>query len=434
MRAMSPRASVPYQLGAVLLLDAPGAHDPAAAEQLLAERIPRVPRLRQRLVRPPPGAGTALWLDDADFDVRRHLHCARCPRPGDERALLDLAATAVGRPLPWDRPLWSATVVTGLADGRMALLLVLHHVLVDGIGGLAVLRRLVDPADGRSTSDRPFPQARPTYRQLLGDAARARLRALRSVPSAVRGLRRSARAGGGLHPPRAARCALLGPTGTRNRLDVVRVDLTDLHAAAHRVGATVNDALLAAVAGALGSVLADRGEQLETLVTAVMVAGRASVSSDELGNVALPVVVPVPTGGDGRSRLRRIAGTVRAARPPTGDPSMTAALGPLFRGLAVAGAYHWYIGRQRRFHTLVSNVHGPDRRLAFGGVPIGAVVPVSVGDSGNVRVSFLALSYAGTLTVTVIGDPDTLPELPLIATALRREFTALTGAPVPAGG
>jgi WS/DGAT/MGAT family acyltransferase len=427
---------VPYQLGALLLLETPGGFDADAAERLLAERIRRVSRLRQRLVRPPPGAGTALWLDDAGFDARRHIRRVRCPEPGDERALLDLAATTLGDPLPRDRPLWSATVVTGLPGDGGALLLVLHHVLVDGIGGLAVLRRLVDPSDGADDGSMPgsFPRARPAYGRLVGDAVRGRLRVLRTLPSVVRGLRRSARAGGGLRPSPASRCSLLGPTGTRNRFEVVRVDLGELHRAVHRVGSTVNDGLLAAVAGALGATVAERGERLETLVTAVMVAGRTSVSANSLGNVATPVVVGVPTAGDVEDRLRRIAGTVRAARPAGSGPSMVAALGPLFRGLAIAGAYHWYIRRQRRFHTLVSNVRGPDRRLAFGGLPIGAIVPVSVGDSGNVRVSFLALSYAGTLTVTVIGDPDALPELPGIATALRREFAALISAPLPATG
>jgi hypothetical protein len=316
-------------------------------------------------------------------------------------------------------------VVTGLADGGLALLLVLHHALVDGIGGLAVLHRLVDGSDVPDSAAAPFPRKAPSYRRLVGDAARAWVHALRGLPSDVRGMRRSAKVGGGLHPPRAAPCALLGPTGTRNRFDVARIDLVELHRAVHAVGATVNDGLLAGIAGAVGSLLEDRGERLPTLVTAVMVAGRRADPAADLGNVAVPVVVGVPTGGDVGTRLRQIAGTVRATRPPAGDLSLVAALGPIFRTLAIAGAYHWYIGRQRRFHTLVSNVAGPDRQLTFGGLPISAIVPGSVGDSGNVRVSFLALSYAGTLTVTVIGDPDALPELPRLATALQAECAAL---------
>jgi WS/DGAT/MGAT family acyltransferase len=430
MLAMSTRASLQQQLGALLLLDARPEFDLPAAERLLAERMRAVPRLRQRLVRTPPGAGGPLWLDDPGFDVRRHVGWVRCPAPGDEQALLDLVATVIDQALPRDRPQWSATFVTGVSGGRVALLVVLHHVLVDGIGGLAVLDRLVDPGDaGRSSSGRPFPQGRPSYARLVADATRAKARAVRLLPSTLKGLRGSSAVGGGLHPPRAAPCSLLGRTGSHNRFAVVRADVHRLHAAAHRGGGTVNDALLAAIAGALESVLERRGESVETLAFAVMVAARRSVTAEALGNAAAPLLVSVPTGGDGAERLRRIAGTVRGARSAAAGSPMLGVLGPLFRLLAVAGLYHWFIGHQHRFHSLVSNVPGPDRPLAYDGMPIGAIVPVSVGESGNVTVSFLALSYAGTLTVTVIADRDAAPDLSDLAAILQAELDALVNVP-----
>ena len=110
-------------------------------------------------------------------------------------------------------------------------------------------------------------------------------------------------------------------------------------------------------------------------------------------------------------------------------PPVLALLGPLFRLLAGAGLYHWVMGHQHRFHTLVSNVPGPDRPLSFAGAEIAAIVPVSVGESGNVTVSFLALSYAGVLTVTVIADRDAVPELADLVGMLQAELDALTGAP-----
>jgi len=210
---------------------------------------------------------------------------------------------------------------------------------------------------------------------------------------------------------------------------VVRTDLHALQAASHRVGATVNDALLAAVAGALHSVLEHRGESVETLVVAVMVSGRRTVAVEQLGNAATPLLVAVPTGGDVTERLRHIAGTVRAARSTAAGPSMISALGPLFRLLAIVGLYRWYMNHQRRFHTLVSNVPGPERPLAFRGVPIRTIVPVGVGDSGNVAVSFLALSYAGTLTVTVIADPDALPDLGRLTAVLHADLDSLVSGP-----
>ena len=430
MLAMSARASVQQQVGAVLLLDTGPGFDLPGAEQLFAERIRTVPRLRQRLHRPPPGAGGPLWLDDPAFEVARHLGRLRCPEPGDEQALLDLAAAVIGTALPRDRPQWSAAFVTGLADGRVALLVVLHHVLVDGIGGLAVLGRLVDQGGpGPASPARPFPRPRPPYARLVADATRAKGRALVRLPFALRTLGAATAAGGGLHPPRAAPCSLLGRTGTRNRFAVVRVDLRRLHAGSSRLGGTVNDALLAAIAGALESLLERRGETVETLAFAVMVTARRSATAEELGNAAAPLLVSVPTGGDGAQRMRRLAGTVRGARAAAAGSPIIGVLGPLFRLFAVAGLYHWFIGHQHRFHALVSNVPGPDGPLAFDGTPIRAIVPVSVGDSGNVTVSFLALSYAGTLTVTVIADRDAVPELAELASSLQAELDALVSEP-----
>jgi diacylglycerol O-acyltransferase len=99
----------PMHVGAVLILGAgPGVGAPEA-QRLLGERIGAVPRLRQRLRRAPPGCGRPFWADDPAFDLRHHVRQLPCPAPGDERALLDVAAAATGEPLPRARPLWSAT-------------------------------------------------------------------------------------------------------------------------------------------------------------------------------------------------------------------------------------------------------------------------------------------------------------------------------------
>jgi len=89
----------------------------AEARCVLGERIRAVPRLRQRLYLAPPGCGRPYWADDPVFDINEHVRQVRCPPPGDERAVLDLAAAQLRVPMPRSRPLWSATFVTGLADG-----------------------------------------------------------------------------------------------------------------------------------------------------------------------------------------------------------------------------------------------------------------------------------------------------------------------------
>src|SRR6476620_4724367 len=145
--AMESGGVGPERLGAVLVLDAGPGSDVESVRRALAERVRAVPRLRQRLVRVPAGCGRPVWVDDPGFHAARHVRILPCPDPGDEQALLDLAAAVIIEPLPRSRPLWAAALVPGVGGGRVGLVLVLHHVLADGIGGLAVLARLVDGAD-----------------------------------------------------------------------------------------------------------------------------------------------------------------------------------------------------------------------------------------------------------------------------------------------
>lgn len=165
--AMDSGSAVPEHLGAVLVLDAGPTFEVEAARRMLAERIRAVPRLRQRLVRLPPGLGRPVWVDDPGFDAARHVRVRQCPGPGDEQSLLDLAAAVAAEPLPRSRPLWAAVVVPGLAGGRVGLVIVLHHVLADGIGGLAILARLVDGAGLGPGKGVPAaaPDARPAGRR-----------------------------------------------------------------------------------------------------------------------------------------------------------------------------------------------------------------------------------------------------------------------------
>lgn len=138
----------PMHVGAMLVLGTGPGFSVQDAQRLLGERVRAVPRLRQRLRRAPPGCGRPFWADDPAFDLRHHVRQLPCPPPGDQRALLDVAAAVTREPLPLSRPLWSATFVTGLADGGTGLVIVMNHVLADGIGGLAVLARLVDEIAG----------------------------------------------------------------------------------------------------------------------------------------------------------------------------------------------------------------------------------------------------------------------------------------------
>lgn len=414
---------VPQQFGAVLVLETADGVDPEVVTATLADRVCSVPRLRQRLMKVPPGCGRPIWVDDPDFAIHRHVEHVICPSPGDQPALLEVTARLVMRRLPMDRPLWHASVVTGLADGRIALILVAQHALADGIGGLAVLGALVDGA--APTLPAPFPIPPPPVGRLAADALATLVRAVRRLPLRIHDAFGQIRNLRGRRIGRAADCSLLVATGERRRLTAATARVEDVLAVAHRHGATVNDVVLSAIGGALHSCLERRGEQVNTIVVAVPVAIRRTANAQDLGNRLGEIRAAIPTFGDPVLRLERVAKMMRAGKQAVmGLPGISA----IVRALAALGAYDWYMRRQRFLHTVVTNLRGPAQFLTFCGAPITEILPLAVGGGGNVAVTFAALSYAGTLTVTLTADPDAMPDLDRTTSALQAELDTLAAA------
>jgi diacylglycerol O-acyltransferase / wax synthase len=415
------------QVGALLILDSRTLPDLDVIRSAVEHRIRAVPRMRQRLHKTPPGCGRPVWVDDAGFDVAAHVTETVCP--GDERALLELTAATAAVPLPPERPLWAALVVRGVAAERTALILTFHHVLADGIGGLAVLAQLVDGlASGPEIT--LFPRPAPTRWQLAVDAVRSRARAVRRLPAALRRLRAAA---GQLRPARTGRvapCSLLRPTGPRRRLAVARADLAAVKATAHAHGATVNDVVLTAVTGALHAFLRERGEHLERAVVSVPVSGHPAGEGPPAGNQVGVIPLSLPASGPASARLEEIAQATTVLRSGRRGAS-AALLEPVFRALSALGLVQRYINRQRRVHTFVTNLRGPAERLSFLGATVEEIIPVNA-TAGNVAVSFGVLSYAGRLTVTVVADPDACPELDALCAALQQQLDVLVTGPATA--
>jgi hypothetical protein len=166
-----------------------------------------------------------------------------------------------------------------------------------------------------------------------------------------------------------------------------------------------------------------RGERPGRLVVSVPVSGRAPADAGSLGNDTgvRPIVVPAVT--DDAGRLAAIVAATAAARR-TARASSAAPLGLAFRLLHRTGLFRLFIRHQRLVHTFATNVRGPASALHLGGHRIGALVPM-VATPGNVGVTFAAVSYAGTLAVSVITDPAVVPEREAIAGAMHRSFARL---------
>ncbi|MEP6797410.1 MAG: wax ester/triacylglycerol synthase domain-containing protein, partial [Lapillicoccus sp.] len=146
MSFASERGALPMQVGAAIMLDCSDGFEPAELARQISDRSRAVPRLGQCLVAVPRGCGRPVWVDDTDRDAASPVETVDCPEPRGEEGVLALAADLVCRELPRDRPLWRAAVVTGVGPDQAALILVHHHVLGDGVAGLAVLSALADRA------------------------------------------------------------------------------------------------------------------------------------------------------------------------------------------------------------------------------------------------------------------------------------------------
>ncbi|GAA1987538.1 wax ester/triacylglycerol synthase family O-acyltransferase [Terrabacter lapilli] len=424
---VTDRGAAPMNIAAALLVE-DGAHLDRAEVRAAVERgVASVPRLRRRLRPAPPGCGRPYWSEDERFDVSRHLTFQRVD--GDT-ALWSAVAELACRRLPRDLPLWRACWITGLGAERAALVVVAHHVLADGLGGLAVLGALADGQVGGPPDDSGVAGSggsRPSRRQLAVAAWRERVESAR----ALRARARTARAGvrdlgfgsGAPHPSLCPRTPFNRPTGPTRRITTIETPLEEVVAAGHRLGVTVNDLVLSAVARGLGDVARSRGADVDSLVVSVPYSGRSSAGVSHLGNETGVVPFRVPLAVPADATLRAVAAASREQRTRPRAAS-AAPLGIAFRVLARLGVFAWFVDHQRLVNTFVTNVRGPRHPWRFCGHEVSRVVPVAV-TPGNTGVTFDVLSYAGTLGITLVADPDVVPDGRHLASRVADELATL---------
>ncbi len=151
---------------------ADGAFDYDRFVALILDRIPFVPRYRQRVQAVPGHLANPVWVDDEHFDIGYHVRRSALPRPGNTEQLRELVSRIVSRPLDRARPLWEIYFVEGLADGRVALLYKTHQALVDGVETVDLGQVLLDkdPEVKILGGDEWHPHRHPSNAGLLASA------------------------------------------------------------------------------------------------------------------------------------------------------------------------------------------------------------------------------------------------------------------------
>jgi diacylglycerol O-acyltransferase len=432
---------------------------PSHAEliEAIESRLHLVPRYRQRLAFVPLGQGRPVWVDDPYFNPSYHVRHTALPSPGDEDQLRRLTGRVFSQALDRSKPLWEVWLVEGLAGGGFALLSKTHHALVDGISGVDILTVLFD------ASPEPMPVAPPDHEwiakpvpnraQLLADALVERATApgevVRGVRAVLRGPRSVAKrfadamvgvgamAWAGLQP--APPSMFNVPIGPHRRFTWVRGDLNQFKAVKNELGGTVNDVVLAVVAGTLGRYMRLHGEETEGIELRAMVpvSIRADVERGALGNRVTAMWAPLPVGiTDPVERLTVISAAMRevkASGQAVGAEVLTALSG--FAPPTIVSQAARLATRQRMFNLVVTNVPGPQMPLYLLGRQLEAIFPM-VPLTSNTALGIAIMSYNGQLNFGLTVDYDGVADAQTLADELRSsvdEIAAAAGLPVVPG-
>ncbi|MFN2616103.1 MAG: wax ester/triacylglycerol synthase family O-acyltransferase [Thermoleophilaceae bacterium] len=431
-------------VGAVEVLAGPAPSHEEVVEAI-EPRLDRLPRFRQRLATVPLGLGRPRWVDDPHFRITNHVRHAAVPAPGGPPQLQAVFAGFISEHMRRDRPLWELWLVEGLEGGRFAVMHKIHHALVDGIASIKVLETLLD-TERRPRAARAkawSPQAGPSTARLLADAVLERAappELVRSAAGLVRSPRRTVKSavrtvagvagivGAQLNP--APTTPYNRPVGPRRSFSWQRESLDDLKAIKNALQGSLNDAVLAVVAGALGRDLARRGCQTRGLELQVFVpvSVREELQSTS-GNEVSGLRVPLPVGiGDPVERFKRIHETMQGLKQsaePFGSLAATEITGLVPPGLSerLSGLG----SRQRYVNVVVSNVPGPQTTLYLRGREVEDVFPcLPIG--GNLALGIVIVSYAGKMEFGFTGDADVLPDVDQLPGVLHASLVELAEA------
>jgi diacylglycerol O-acyltransferase / wax synthase len=434
-------------IGALTIFEGPPPPFAEVAEHIRS-RLHLVPRYRQRLAYPPFETGRPLWIDDASFNIEYHVRHSALPAPGTEQQLHRLAARIFSQQLDRSKPLWECWFVEGLEDGRFALIFKTHHALVDGVSGVDLATVLFDLAavPQPQPEQEPWqPHPEPTGAELVaaGIAGFAKtaltvtertLVAATNPAAAVDALRDAAEGIGevlwaGLNP--APETPLNAEIGPHRRYAVVRNRLDDFRYVKSVLGGTVNDVVLAVVAGALARWLRSRGVRTEGLElrALVPVSIRPKDQRRALGNQLVLMRGPLPVYiRDPVARLRfvkqqmdglkeskqalgaRVIADVQQLAPPT--------------ILAQASRLQF---STRLFNLIVTNVPGPQFPIYLLGRQLQNLFPIAFLPKGH-SLAIAIMSYNGAIDFGLLGDYDALPDIDTIADGIEDGLAELRAA------
>ena len=419
----------PFHVAEVMVYE--GRFNAADLVKMIEARIHLLPRYRQRLVFAPLGIVHPSWADDPDFEVSHHVDELELPAPGDDRVLARLTGELFGELLDRRRPLWQATVMHGHSGGGTIVFLKLHHAMVDGVSSIDLIEILheTDPATGPPDPPeeqwRPGPLPGPLSVLANGVAdAGAGLRDVVSLlkPNAALDLARRLRVLARTLTNTAPMALLPPPPTPFNRpispsreIAWIEFPLDEVASVRKRLGATVNDMVLAILSGALGRYMRRHGYETEGVVLRAMcpVSVRRADQHGAMGNLVSMVVAPLHVGvADPVQRLRAGREAMQRLKEEDQAGGIHDLIALAERLPAPLFAAPWRFGPRGRWsqNIVSTNVRGPSAPLFLDGHELRHWYPFAVQwhDLGFVLCT---LSYREHLTLGLVADPTVAPDV-----------------------
>ena len=432
-------------IGALVLAEGPA---PAYEDflNLIRSRLHLVPRYRQKLVFPPAATARPLWTDDPDFNAEYHVRHTALPAPGSHEQLQNLAARIFSQQLDRSKPLWELWLIENVGDGRFALLTKAHHAMIDGIAGIDLGQVMFDlgpePEQIGDDLESWEPDREPSPVNLLTAGVNAMVKGSRGVTGKLlSALNRPARA---LKNARVAAegvgeiaWATLNPApptplnveiGPHRRFLALGASLQDFKDVKNAFGGTVNDVVMAVVAGALRTWLLQRGMrteglQLRALVpVSVRTEDQASSGGNRLAAMRGPLPVYVEDPVERLGVVRAAMDDLKESKQALGAEVLSSAQN--FAPPTVLAQASRLNFSTRLFNLIVTNIPGPQIPLYVQGREMQTVFPIAFLPKDH-ALAIAIMSYNGQMNFGLLGDYDAMPDIGVVGEAIQSSLAEL---------
>jgi diacylglycerol O-acyltransferase / wax synthase len=411
--------------------------DIEAFRDVIGNRLNKLEPFTYQLVDIPFKFHHPMWREHCEVDLDYHIRPWRLPAPGGRRELDEAIGRIASTPLDRDRPLWEMYFVEGLANNRVAVVGKVHHALADGVASANLMARGMDlvptPESGPQVTD-----PAPTKRQLMASAFSDHLRQARKLPGTIRyttqGIGRIGRSSRKLSPELTMPFTP-PPTFINHRITPERrfatatLALADVKETSKRLGATINDVVLAISTGALRTLLLRYDGKAEPLLASVPVSFDFSPERIS-GNYFTGMMVALPADlDDPLERLRACHDNANSAKEGFHlvGPELISRWSNYLPPLATESFFRWASGRDGQNKVLnipISNVPGPRERGRVGGAlvtEIYSVGPLTAGSGLNITV----WSYVDQLDISALSDGATVKDPHEVTEAMIADFIEL---------